>query len=96
MPIDYRTSTHTMFEAQNKALSIKLEMAVNLNEALKVANQEKEAVIQHLLRRRQLDVFEITDKMMLKPRYEFVKRALIGEIVNDVCKIIQEVENAGY
>ena len=84
MPIDYRTSTHTMFEAQNKALSIKLEMAVNLNEALKVANQEKEAVIQHLLRRREID------KMMAQKRYQDVARPLIAEIVDNVCKIIQE------
>ena len=62
-----------------------------LNEALKTANAEKEAVIQHLLKRRQLDVFEITDKMMLLPRYEYVNRALIGEIVDDVIKIIEEV-----
>ena len=84
MPIDYRTSTHTMFEAQNKALSIKLEMAVNLNEALKVANQEKEAVIQHLLRRREID------KMMAQKRYQDVARPLNAEIVDNVCKIIQE------
>ena len=68
----------------------------SLIQSLLAANQEKEAVIQHLLRRREIDVFEITDKMMLLPRYEYVNRALIGEIVNDVCKIIQEVENAGY
>ena len=68
----------------------------SLVEALRRANAEKEAVIQHLLRRREIDVFAVVDKMMLLPRYEFVKRALIGEIVNDVCKIIQEVENAGY
>ena len=68
----------------------------SLIQSLLAANQEKEAVIQHLLRRREIDVFAVVDKMMLKPRYEFVKRALIGEIVNDVCKIIQEVENAGY
>jgi hypothetical protein len=87
MPIDYRTATHTMFEAQNKALSIKLEMAVNLNEALKAANEQKDQVIKKLCA--PLDVFEITDKMMLLPRYEHVKRALIGEIVNDIVKIIE-------
>ena len=62
----------------------------SLIQSLLAANQEKEAVIQHLLRRREIDVFAVVDKMMLKPRYEFVKRALIGEIVNDVCKIILE------
>ena len=91
MPIDYRTSTHTMFEAQNKALSIKLEMAVILNEALKSANAEKEAVIQHLLRRRDIDVFEVVDKMMALKRYQDVARPLIAEIVDDVCKIIEGV-----
>ena len=54
----------------------------SLIQSLLAANQEKEAVIQHLLRRREID------KMMLLPRYEYVNRALIGEIVNDVCKII--------
>ena len=68
----------------------------SLIQSFLAANQEKEAVIQHLLKRRQLDVFEITDKMMLLPRYEYVNRALIGEIVDDVIKIIEEVENAGY
>ena len=62
----------------------------SLIQSLLAANAEKEAVIQHLLRRREIDVFAVVDKMMLKPRYEFVKRALIGEIVNDVCKIILE------
>ena len=62
----------------------------SLIQSLLAANQEKEAVIQHLLRRREIDVFAVVDKMMLKPRYEFVARALIGEIVNDVIRIIEK------
>jgi hypothetical protein len=55
---------------------------------LLAANQEKEAVIQHLLRRREIDVFEVVDKMMALKRYQDVARPLIAEIVDDVCKII--------
>ena len=62
----------------------------SLIQSLLAANQEKEAVIQHLLKRRQLDVFEITDKMMAQKRYQDVARPLIAEIVDNVCKIIQE------
>ena len=65
--------------------------SVSLNHALRAANAETEQVIQHLLRRREIDVFEVVDKMMLLPRYEYVNRALIGEIVDDVIKIIEEV-----
>ena len=62
----------------------------SLIQSLLAANQEKEAVIQHLLRRREIDVFEITDKMMSLKRYQDVARPLIAEIVDNVCKIIQE------
>ena len=62
----------------------------SLIQSLLAANQEKEAVIQHLLKRREIDVFEITDKMMSLKRYQDVARPLIAEIVDNVCKIIQE------
>ena len=68
----------------------------SLIQSLLAANQEKEAVIQHLLRRREIDVFAVVDKMMALKRYQDVARPLIAEIVDNVCKIIQEVENAGY
>ena len=60
----------------------------SLIQSLLAANQEKEAVIQHLLRRREIDVFEVVDKMMALKRYQDVARPLIAEIVDDVCKII--------
>ena len=56
----------------------------SLIQSLLAANQEKEAVIQHLLRRREID------KMMAQKRYQDVARPLIAEIVDNVCKIIQE------
>ena len=62
----------------------------SLIQSLLAANQEKEAVIQHLLRRREIDVFEVVDKMMALKRYQDVARPLIAEIVDNVCKIIQE------
>ena len=70
----------------------------SLIQSLLAANQEKEAVIQHLLRRREIDVFEVVDKMMALKRYQDVARPLIAEIVDTVCKIIeidQEKENLG-
>ena len=62
----------------------------SLIQSLLAANQEKEAVIQHLLRRREIDVFAVVDKMMSQKRYQDVARPLIAEIVDNVCKIIQE------
>ena len=62
----------------------------SLIQSLLAANQEKEAVIQHLLRRREIDVFAVVDKMMSLKRYQDVARPLIAEIVDNVCKIIQE------
>ena len=63
----------------------------SLIQSLLAANQEKEAVIQHLLRRREIDVFAVVDKMMAQKRYQDVARPLIAEIVDDVCKIIEGV-----
>ena len=45
-----------------------------------------------MLRRREIDVFAVVDKMMSLKRYQDVARPLIAEIVDNVCKIIQEVK----